>query len=206
MEKEKIFEESLMMINELRNELFESKTIDCGVRLELAKECVGISIDHSEAVSLLLVAEYPIQAMVLLRSQYEAVVKSYWIMFIASNEQVTRLNFNWTNEEQSLKDKFPMVSEMLDLLYKANLDAHQIIEQLKEFKEYNLSPLNSFVHTGKHSFIRQSLGFKEEFIIQLLAFSNNLVSTASQLIFKHTIPDRQKFLKTLREKYSICFV
>ncbi len=206
MKKEKIFEESLMMINELRNELLVSKTIDCGLRLELAKECVGISIEHSEAINLLLGTEYPIQAMILLRSQYEAVVKSYWIMFIASNEQVTRLNFNWTNEEQGLKDKFPMVSEMLDLLYKANLDAHLIIEQLKEFKNYNLTPLNSFVHTGKHSFIRKSVGFKPDFIIKLLCFSNNLVSTASHLIFKHTIPDKQKFLKTIHNKYSTCFV
>jgi len=206
MKKEKIFEESLMMINELRNELFVCKTIDCGLRLELAKECVGISIEHSEAINFLLATEYPIQAMILLRSQYEAVVKSYWIMFIASNEQVTRLNFNWTNEEQGLKDKFPMVSEMLDLLYKAKLDAHKIIEQLTEFKNYNLTPLNSFVHTGKHSFIRKSVGFEPEFIERLLCFSNNLVSTASHLIFKHTIPDKQELLKTIHKKYSECFV
>lgn len=205
MKRQEIFEQSLIMINELRIELYESNTIDCGVRLELAKDCVCISIEHGDVVRLLLASDYPIQAMVLLRSQYEAVVKSYWIMFIATNEQISRLNFNWTNEEQKLKDKFPMVSEMLNLLDNANLDARHIIKQLKEFKEYNLNPLNSFVHTGKHSFIRNSVGFDEDFIIKLTAFSNNLATTACQLIFKHTIPDRQKFLITLHEKYIDCF-
>lgn len=205
MQREKLFEASLQMIGELKQEIIESDVIDCGPRLELVEQCIYISFEHGIGVNSLLAMGLPIQAMVLFRSQFEAVVRSYWLLFIASNHQIAKLNFSYTFEEQFESDTCPMVSEMLDRLSNANLPAKPIIDHLCDFKKYHLKQLNSLVHTGKQSFTRDVMGFKEEMLLTLMRQSNNLITVAAQIMLKHTIPDNQKFIGVLIEKYRGCF-
>ena len=205
MQREKLFEASLQMIGELKQEIIESALMDCGPRLELVEQCIYISFEHGIGVNSLLSMGLPIQAMVLFRSQFEAVVRSYWLLFIASNYQVAKLNFSYTFEEQFESDTCPMVSEMLEKLSKADLPAKQVIDHLCDFKKYHLKQLNSLVHTGKQSFTRDVMGFKDEMLLVLMRQSNNLITAAAQIMLKHTIPDKQKFIGVLIEKYRSCF-
>ena len=139
MQREKLFEASLQMIGELKQEIIESDLMDCGPRLELVEQCIYISFEHGIGVNSLLSMGLPSQAMVLFRSQFEAVVRSYWLLFIASNYQVAKLNFSYTFEEQFESDTCPMVSEMLEKLSKADLPAKPVIDHLCDFKNITLS-------------------------------------------------------------------
>ena len=205
MNREKLFELSTQMIMELKQQIIESDVIDGGPRLELVEQCVYISFDHGVGVNGLLAIGLPTQAMILLRSQFEAVVRAYWLLFIASNHQVSKLNFSYTFEEQFESDTCPMLSEMLDRLSNANLEAKPVIDHLYDFKKYHLKQLNSLVHTGKQSFTRDVMGYKDEMLITLMRQSNNLITVASQIMLKHTIPDKQKFIQHLINKYRLCF-
>lgn len=205
MDKLKLFKSSLEMIGELKTEILCSDVVDCGPRLELVEQCIYISFNHGIGVNNLLAFDLPIQAMVLFRAQFESVVRAFWLMFIATNNQVSKLNFSYTFEEQFEKDSYPMVTEMLDKLTKANLPAKPVIDHLFDFKKYHLKQLNSFVHTGKQSFTRGIMGVKDEMQITLMKQSNNLVTAAAQLMLTHTVPDKQKFIQSLHEKYRNCF-
>lgn len=200
-----LFESSLQMIFELKQEIIESDIIDCGPRLDLVEQCIYISFDHGIGVNSLLTANLPIQAMILLRSQFEAVVRAYWLLFLATNHQVSKLNFSYTFEEQFQSDTCPMVGEMIEALKKANLDAKPIIDHFNDFKKYHLKQLNSFVHTGKQSFTRDVMGFNENMLLTLMKQSNNLITVAAQIMLKHSVPDKQKFIHYLIEKYRQCF-
>jgi hypothetical protein len=191
MDKLKLFESSLEMIGELKEEIICSDVVDCGPRLELVEQCIYKSFEHSIGVNNLLTIDLPIQAMVLFRSQFESVVRAYWLLFLATNNQVSKLNFSYTFEEQFERDSCPMITEMLDKLSKANLPAKPIIDHLCDFKKYHLRQLNSLVHTGKQSFTRGIMGFKDEMQITLMQQSNNLVTAAAQIMLKHTIPAKQ---------------
>jgi hypothetical protein len=205
MQREKLFEASLQMIGELKQEIIESDVMDCGPRLDLVEQCIYISFEHGIGVNGLLSMGLPIQAMVLFRSQFEAVVRSYWLLFLASNHQVAKLNFSYTFEEQFESDTCPMVSEMLEKLSKADLPAKPVIDHLCDFKKYHLKQLNSLVHTGKQSFTRDVMGFNNEMLLTLMRQSNNLITVAAQIMLKHTVPDKQKFIHALLEKYRNCF-
>lgn len=205
MKKEELFQLSLQMIAELEKEIIQSEVIDCGPRLELVEKCIFISFKHGIGVHSLLTSELPIQAMVLLRSQFEAVVRAYWLLFLATNHQVVKLNFSYTFEEQFQSDTCPMIGEMLEALKKSNIDPRQIIEHLYGFKKYHLKQLNSFVHTGKQSFTRDVMGFDEEMLLTLMRQSNNLITVSAQIMLKHTVPDKQKFIHHLIERYRQCF-
>lgn len=205
MDLDKLLAQSLVMIDEVQNEIFNSTFIDCGLRLEVVFQCIEISIEHGIAVSSLLTADLPTPAMVVFRVQFESVVRAYWLLFIATNQEVMDINFNWTNEEQFLKDRFPMVSEMLEKLHAADLPAKGVINHFISFKKYHLKQLNSFVHTGRHSFIRNNVGFDPKMMGILMRQSNNLISSALQIMFKHSIPDKQIFLSNIHAKYPECF-
>lgn len=205
MNKEKLFELSLKMITELKQEIIDSDVMDCGPRLELVEQCIYISFEHGIGVNSLLVAGLPTQAMILLRSQFEAVVRAYWLLFIATNHQVSKLNFSYTFEEQFESDTCPAVSEMLDKLSNPDLEAKLIIDHLCGFKKYHLKQLNSFVHTGKQAFTRNVMGFKSDLLFPMLGQSNNLITVAAQIMLKHTIPDKQYLINSYIEKYRPCF-
>ncbi len=205
MNKEKLFELSLHMITELKQEIIESDILDCGPRLELVEQCIFISFEHGIGVNALLVAGLPTQAMILLRSQFEAVVRAYWLLFMATNHQVSKLNFSYTFEEQFESDTCLGLRKMLEQLVKADLEAKPAIDHLCLFEKYHLKQLNSLVHTGKQAFTRDVMGYADEMLLILMRQSNNLITVAAQIMLKHTIPEKQKFIHTLIEKYRHCF-
>ena len=205
MKNKNLFEQSLSMVLELQQEIIGSDVVDCGPRLDLAEQCIYISFEHGIGVNTLLTVELATQAMILLRSQFEAVVRAYWILFIASNQKISKLTFEYTFEEQFESDNYPMVSEMLEKLSNANLEAKPIIEHFLAFKKYHLKQLNSLVHTGKQAFIRDEMGYEEDMLWDLMRQSNNLVTAAAQIMLKHTVPDKQMFINYLIDKYRECF-
>lgn len=205
MERGILLEKSLKMILELKDEIINSKVIDCGPRLDLVEQCIYISFEHGIGVNTLLTLDMPIQAMVLSRAQFESAVRAYWLLFCASNFQISKLSFGYTFEEQFVKDTFPTLTEMLEMLQKLDLPAKPVINMFVEFKKYHLNQLNSFVHTGKHSFTRDVMGFDENLVLTLLRQTNNLITATSQIMLTHTVPDKQKFIHFLIEKYRDCF-
>lgn len=205
MNKEKLFEQSLHMIRELKQEIIGSEVLDCGPRLELVEQCIYISFEHGIGVNTLLVAGLPTQAMILLRSQFEAVVRAYWLLFTASNHQVSKLNFNYTFEEQFESDTCPGLRKMLEQLIKADLEAKPAIDHLCLFEKYHLDKLHSLVHTGKQAFTRDVMGYADAMLLNLMCQSNNLITVAAQIMLKHTVPDKQAFNGHLINKYRSCF-
>lgn len=205
MERGILLEKSLKMILELKDEIIESEVVNCGPRLDLVEQCINISFEHGIGVNTLLTLDMPIQAMVLSRAQFESAIRAYWLLFCASNIQISKLSFRYTFEEQFVKDTCLSLSEMLEMLHKADIPAKPVINMFVEFKKYHLNQLNSFVHTGKHSFTRDKIGFDENLVMTQMRQSNNLITASAQIMLAHTVPDKQKFIHFLIEKYRDCF-
>lgn len=200
-----IFELSREMLDKLVREIYKSEFLDIGVRLDLAKQSIFISFEHAKGINRLLENELPIPAMALFRVQFEAVLRAYWIMFVASGEEISSLSFGYTMDEQFEKENYPTATKMINKLDAANLPARDVVEHFKMFKKYHLKQLNSFVHTGKQSFTRDLLGFEDEILMDVLRQSNNLITISGQLLFSLSLPDKQKFIQTLILKYQQCF-
>ncbi|MDK8754441.1 DUF6988 family protein [Acinetobacter radioresistens] len=122
MKSEELFELSLEMIAELQHEIIKSDVLDCGPRLELVEQCIYISFEYRVGMNRLLSMGLPIQAMVLLRAQYEAVVRAYWLLFIASNYQISNFkkyhlkqlnSFVHTGKQSFTRDIMGFKGEML---------------------------------------------------------------------------------------------
>lgn len=195
---------SIYMLNDYKNEIEKSALIDCGPRLELVCKCINISFEHAIAINTLFSSNLTIPALTLLRIQFESVVRAYWLLFVATNSQILKLEFKWTFEEQLEKDNYPTVSKMINELNEANLQfIKHIIQMFLEFKKYHLTHLNSFIHSGKQAFVRNAVGFNSDFIKILIKQSNNLSALVAQIIFEHS--NQKQLIHSLHEKHIKCF-
>ena len=197
-----LFEQSMRMINELNQELSQSEFVDGGLRLDLVYQCCDISIEHGLAVKTLLEAELFTSALAVFRTQFESLVRAYWLLLSATNDQI--LKFQTTSSSELFKnEKLPMVSEMIEKLKNIE-DIRPIALQFEEFKFYSLKHLNSIVHTGKHSLVRNTFGLNEKQHSDVMKQSNGLTTMAGQILLRHS--GKEKWIHILHAKYRDCFL
>ena len=96
-----------------------------------------------------------------------------------------------------------MVAEMIEQL--KNIEEIKAITlQFEKFKFYSLKHLNSIVHTGKHSLIRNSVGLTQKQSLDVIKQSNGFVAMAAQLLLRHA--GKEKWIHILYAKYRDCFL
>ena len=204
-----LFEQSMRMINELNQELSQSEFVDGGLRLDLVYQCCDISIEHGLAVKTLLEAELFTSALAVFRTQFESLVRAYWILFAATDEQVIELGRLDSIEQFTLKEHKSIgrftATPMIEALKEIQEIKH-IVSQLEEFKLFSLDYLNSIVHSGKQTFLRHTFGLSDEHKKMIIKQSNNLTMMVAQIYLKHTLPDRQKLIQVFIQKYRECFM
>ncbi len=149
----------------------------------------------------LLVSGLITSALALFRIQFEAVVRAYWLLTVATNNDVLKIEIS-SIDDLFRNRKVPMVSEMIDKLSNVK-EINHIVEQFKQFKFYSLNHLNSIVHTGGHSLIRKKVGLNERQIIVLIKQSNNFTTLAAQILLRHA--SKEKYIHQLHSKYRECF-
>lgn len=196
-----LFEQSLLMMDELNRELENSELMDGLIRLDLVYQCCYISMEHGVAVQSLLKEKLYTSALALFRIQFESVVRAYWVLLRASNEQI--LKMQTLNVSELFKnEKMPMVSEMIEQLKNIE-EIKSIALQFEEFKFYSLKHLNSIVHTGKHSIIRNAVGLTQKQSSDVIKQSNGFISMAAQILLRHA--GKEKWIHMLHAKYRECF-
>ena len=119
-------------------------------------------------------------AIVLLRSQFEAVVRALWLDGVATDEWIER--FFAAVKANPLKDPnfAKQVQEMLPAL--ADSRHAPAARMLNALKETGWGPLNSYVHSGIHPVLQHHLGYPPEYAIQVLRNSNGLSGMAAMLM------------------------
>jgi hypothetical protein len=201
-----LFEQSMTMVNELNQELSQSEFVDGGLRIDLVYQCCDISIEHGLAVKTLLETELFISALALFRTQFESLVRAYWILFVATDEQVCELGVLDSIEQLTLKEHKSISRFTATPMIEALKEIKHIVAQLEEFKLFSLDYLNSIVHSGKQTFLRHTFGLGDEHKKLIIKQSNNLTMMSAQIYLKHTLPDRQKLIQIFLQKYRECFM
>lgn len=140
-----------------------------------------ISIEHSSSLRLLIAhAKCNTSAFALFRLQYEALVKSLWAFYVASDEHLDLIVGDLSDERAEKNNKeLPPVSKMLRHLEDKNTPAHQVVQQLIEFKNISWKTLNSYVHSGLHAVNRSMNGYPPELVFPIIRQSNNLMYLAA---------------------------
>ena len=150
-------------------------------RVRVSRIMCSVSFEHAESIKILLATHNFTSSLGLLRLQYEALVRSIWIYYAASDVIVKNLVSELTTDTaRKASNHLPMLNEMLHKMEgKAPKNA---LDPLLEFKEYSWKPLSSYVHGGIHAIDRHSKGYPLDLLIQTLKASNGVNGMAGYFL------------------------
>lgn len=144
----------------------------------------NIALEHANSLRELIRIGLFTSAVGMLRLQYEAVVRSIWVLYAASDNAIAKLVAPLNPETaQVASNSLPVFSAMLkEIEQKGPPGVHRL---LSEFKDYSWRPLNSFVHGGIHAVSRQREGYPVGLLEQAMRQSNNLVHMSAMALACH---------------------
>lgn len=149
-------------------------------RLQAARALASLSFEHAQSLKYLVAAGLHTSAAALLRMQYESLVRSLWVLYVATDSQAELMLSELTQDTAKQANKIPMLSQMLEAIEENA--PHAPVAHLKEFKHYSWRPLSSFVHGGIHAVNRHGRGFPPELVLMQIRHSNGLLGIAGNLL------------------------
>jgi hypothetical protein len=148
-------------------------------RLLLSHTLAVTSLHFAASVRTLCREDMMLGAGAALRSQFEALVRSIWTYYRATDLQIEKLSSLLSIESQQSNKNIPQVAEMIGELGKLS-QLQNLLVSLKEFKDSSWQPLNSFVHAGIHAVHWTRWAAPPRLLDQTFRSSNGLAVLAFQ--------------------------
>jgi hypothetical protein len=169
----------------LTAEIETAATVVGGERAEAASAAAELAFEHGHALRVLFQAETPNSATSLLRHQYEALLRAAWLLYAASEAQITKVSAPLTRETAAAAKNIPGALEMLAALEKKLESAPQLrglVAPLREMRDEGWAPMNAFVHGGFHALSRSGDGFPRKLAVDVVKLSNGLLHLTGRLL------------------------
>lgn len=132
----------------------------------------SLSLEHWEVSLGALEGGNLPSAVVVHRAQFEALVRSVWVLCAAPHAQVDKLSIPLTLESEQGAKNLPQVTDMMAALERSGPTNAFIA--LNRFKENSWKALNSYVHAGIHSVSRHRNGYPAQLIESVVRNANGL--------------------------------
>lgn len=132
----------------------------------------SLALEHWDATKILLSQGLFPSAVTVHRTQFEALVRSIWLLYAASDTEVGKLISNLNTEtEQSSKNVAGLQEMISEIGKKGPTEAYKA---LVLFRDNGLKPINSYVHTGIHPIYRHANGYPAKLMGDVLRNSNGI--------------------------------
>ncbi len=197
-----IFDESDAMAQELMA-IIDEPLFDDSARLRISDVACSLSLEHWSSARALLSSGLLSSAIVVHRAQFEALIRSVWLLYAASDDHLSKLAATLSLESEQAAKNVPQTADMLqELRKKAPAPAY---DALSRFKENSWKALNSYVHAGIHPLRRHADGYPIELLVNILRNANGLavVSCMQAAILSGRQP-LQRSILAVASKNSAC--
>jgi hypothetical protein len=176
---------------------------DNSLRVTVAGVACSLAFEHWHAVRLLLRAALLPAALVVHRSQFEAILRSVWVTYAASDDHIVRFAANLDLASEQAAKNLPQAQDMIAALAASGpKEAHAA---LARFKDHSWKALNSYVHAGLHPLKRHSEGYPVQLAHSVLRNANGLaVLTAMQAAILSGAQPLQRGILDLAARHPEC--
>jgi len=176
---------------------------DDSARITTSDVACSLSLEHWQSVRVLLRSGLLPSAVVVHRAQFEAVVRSIWLLCAASDQLVARICATLSQESEQAAKSMPQTSTMMEHL--AKKAPPQAYDALSRFKSNSWGALNSYVHAGIHPIHRHGEGYPVGLLESILRNANGLaVLGCMQAVVLSGQQPLQSKLLALAAEYSAC--
>lgn len=197
-----IFDESDALAEKLMA-MIDAPLFDDSPRLRISDVACSLSLEHwASARALLRLGLLP-SAIVVHRAQFEALARSIWLLYAASDDHLSKLTATLSLESEQAAKNMPQIAEMIqDLAKKAPPPAY---DALSRFKEHSWKALNSYAHAGIHPIRRHADGYPVELLENIVRNANGLaVVSCMQAVILSGQQPLQRSILALASKNSTC--
>lgn len=151
-------------------------TYDDSPRITTSDVARSLSLEHWRSVRLLLRSGLLPSAVVVHRAQFEATVRSIWLLYAASDGLVTKIGATLSQQAEQAAKNMPLTSAMMEQLAKKALPP--AYDALLRFKANSWGALNSYAHAGIHPIRRHGEGYPVGLLEGVLSNANGLAVLA----------------------------
>ena len=171
MSRPQIFDESEALAVELLA-LVDAPLFDESPRIRISDVACSLSLEHWASTRALLRSGLLPSAIVVHRAQFEALARSIWLLYAASDDHLRKLAATLSLESEQAAKNMPQLADMVqDLAVKAPPPAY---DALSRFKNNSWKALNSYAHAGIHPIRRHADGYPEQLLHDILRNANGL--------------------------------
>lgn len=197
-----IFDESDALAAELMA-LISVPLFEQTLRIRTSDTACSLSLEHWNSTRVLLRSGLLPSAVVVHRAQFEALARSIWLLYAASDDNLSKLATALSLESEQAAKNVPQTAEMMqDLAKKAPPQAY---DALSRFKENSWKALNSYAHAGVHPIRRHDDGYPEQLVHGVLRNTNGLaVVSCMQAVILSGRQSLQHNVLDLAAKHSCC--
>ena len=183
--------------------LIDLPLYDQSTRLKTSDVACSMSLEHwSASLNLLKSALLP-SAVTVHRAQFEALLRSIWLLYAASDSQIERLSSELTLETEQAAKNLPMVADMMSAVEQHG--PSQAHDALRRFKENSWKALNSYAHAGVHPLRRHAEGYPVQLIESIARNANGLaIVAAMQAAVLSGVQPLQREILNLASRYPEC--
>ena len=160
----------------------------------------SLAMEHWTATVALLQEGLLPSAAVVHRSQFEALLRSVWALYAASDEHLLKLAEPLTLEAEQGAKNLPQTADMMSAVGKKGPSA--AYDALSRFKDNSWKALNSYAHAGIHAIKRHVEGHPQRLIADLVRNANGLaVVGAMQAVVLGGMQPLQKEVLAIAKRY-----
>ena len=141
-------------------------------RIATSDVACSLALEHWLSVRVLLRRDLLPSAAVVHRAQFEATVRSIWLLYAASDALVAKIGATLSQQSEQAARHMPQTSEMMEHL--AKKAPPQAYDALLRFKSNSWGALNSYAHAGIHPIRRHGEGYAVGLLESVLRNSNGL--------------------------------
>jgi hypothetical protein len=197
-----VFEESENLATELLAAL-DLPLVDDSTRIRVSDVACSMSLEHWSAVRALLAGGLLPSGLVVHRSQFESLVRSVWLLYAATDDDIAKLSADLTLESEQAAKNTPQVAEMMQAL--SRKAPPQAYDALLRFKDNSWNALNSYVHAGIHPLRRHEEGYPLPLLTAALRNANGLaVISGMQAVVLAGRQPLQRQLLELAAQHPTC--
>jgi uncharacterized protein DUF6988 len=197
-----IFDESDNLAEKLQ-EIIDLPLLDNSSRIRTSDVACSLSLEHWHSARTLLRAGLLPSALVVHRAQFEALTRSIWLTYTASNEQISKLTADLSLESEQTAKNMPQIAQMIQALEKSG--PQQAHDALARFKDNNWKALNSYAHAGIHPIRRHHDGYPLKLLQDVLRNTNGLaVMACMQAVVLSGQQPLQRIILEHAGKFSAC--
>lgn len=153
-------------------EIIDLPLMNDSARIEVSDAACSLALEHWHAVRPLLRGGLLPSALVVHRAQYEALARSVWLTYAASDASIAKLSGPLTPDSEQAARGLPGLQEMLAQIEKtAPPQAHDVLSRIRDT---SWRAMTSFAHAGIHPLRRHLDGYPIELLGSVLRNANGV--------------------------------